>query len=515
MSTLEGPPKAFEFRTLLVYLLFAAGSAAICTQINVSLGVTPNTSIIGVIFAIIAARTIFRQFRSPERQVMLETATSAGGFAGANIALVSLAALYLLDLQTLAVPLFVGVTLGMALDIWLASRLFGSHAFPASAPWPDGEAVGRVIQIGDEGGTMGRHLLQGLGAGIVGRLLGLPMAGIGIAFIGNPSALAALGIGLVVRPFTPLIGWDLTTSYIPHGIMIGAGLVQITQTVPNFSRSISSSPDHTNEAQETPPHIGIRDLVFHLATFTVGAACLFFMAELWQEKTPSAENFSWIIFAGLAAVIHTLIVGYCAMLSGWFPSFAVAIALILIAALLNFPPETLAMLAGYILATGPLFADLGYDLKAGWIVRGRGTKPTSEREGRRQQVWLQQIGGLVGIVTAFMIFGAYWQQELIPPMGRVVATTIDLAVTPSLSKELAGGIFLGIAIQALGGAGRALGVLLSTGLLLDNSIYGWALLVALLIRNKFGKKPMKVRAPGLIAGDGLSGFGEAFVRGVL
>ena len=70
-------------------------------------------------------------------------------------------------------------------------------------------------------------------------------------------------------------------------------------------------------------------------------------------------------------------------------------------------------------------------------------------------------------------------------------------------------------IQALGGAGRALGVLLSTGLLLDNSIYGWALLVALLIRNKFGKKPMKVRAPGLIAGDGLSGFGEAFVRGVL
>lgn len=297
--------------------------------------------------------------------------------------------------------------------------------------------------------------------------------------------------------------------------MIGAGLVQIAQTVFTFRRSIPSSSDHTSETQETSSRIGIRDLVFHLATFTVGAACLFVMAELWQGKFPSVQIFSWIIFAGLAAVIHTLIVGYCAMLSGWFPSFAVAIALILIAALLNFPPETLAMLAGYILATGPLFADLGYDLKAGWIVRGRDINPIYEREGRRQQVWLQQIGGLVGIVTAFIIFGAYWQQDLIPPMGRVVATTIDLSVTPSLSDELAIGILLGIAIQALGGGRRALGVLLSTGLLLDNSIYGWALLVALLIRNKFGKKPMTVRAPGLIAGDGLTGFGEAFVRGVL
>ncbi len=509
------PPRALEARTLPVYLLFAAGSAAICTQISVRLGITPNTSIIGVVFAIIAARTVLRTFRSPERQVMLETATSAGGFAGANIGLIGLAALYLLDLQALVVPLLVGVTLGMVLDIWLASRLFGSSAFPADAPWPDGEAIGRVIQVGDEGGAMGRHLLQGIGAGIAGRLLGLPMAGIGIAFIGNPAALTALGVGLVVRPFTPVVGWDLTTSYVPHGIMIGAGLVQIAQTALVFRRSAGGPPDRTHAPGGTRSGIGMSDLVVHLAAFTVGAAGLSVLAGLWQPDVPGSQIILWIGFAGLAAVIHTLIVGYCAMLSGWFPSFAVAIALILVAALLRFPREALAMLAGYVLATGPLFADLGYDLKAGWIVRGRGTDPRYELEGRRQQAWLQQIGGLVGIATAFVAFGAYWQQDLIPPMSRVVAATVDLAVTPSLSTELAIGAALGAAIQAGGGAGRALGVLLATGLLLDSVLYGWALLAALLVRARIGTTPLAVRAPGLIAGDGLAGFVGAVARGFL
>lgn len=507
------PPRALEPRSLLFYLLFAAGSAAICTQINVRVGITPNTSIIGVVFALIASRTILRQFRSPERQVMLETTTSAGGFAGANIGLISLAALYLLDLQALVPPLLVGVTLGMVLDIWLASRLFGSSAFPADAPWPDGEAIGRVIQVGDQGGEMGRHLLQGIGAGILGRLLALPMAGVGIAFIGNPYALTALGIGLVVRPFTPTVGWDLTESYVPHGIMIGAGLVQIAQTAFVFRRSTTRAPAQPGTPSGAPQAIGMGHLIAHLGAFTLGAAVVAALAGFWGAALPTDQIVVWILFAGAAAVVHTLIVGYCAMLSGWFPSFAVAIALILLAAILRFPVEALALLAGYVLATGPLFADLGYDLKAGWIVRGRGADDARERDGRRQQVWLQQIGGLVGIATAALVVGTYWRLDLIPPMSRVVAATVDLAVTPSLSTDLAIGAAVGGLIQAAGGAGRALGVLLATGLLLDSVLYGWALLAALAVRARIGTAAMAVRAPGLIAGDGLAGFVGAVSRG--
>jgi uncharacterized oligopeptide transporter (OPT) family protein len=200
------------------------------------------------------------------------------------------------------------------------------------------------------------------------------------------------------------------------------------------------------------------------------------------------------------------------MLSGWFPSFAVAIALILVAALLRFPIDAMAVLAGYVFSTGPQFADLGFDLKSGWIIRGRGEVPELEAAGRRQQVWLQEIGALVGIMTAAAIFELYWRVNLVPPMSRVVAATVDFAITPTLSQDLLVGALIGAGAQVAGGAGRALGILLATGLLLENPLYGYALVVALIARAWMGTAPMRVRAPGLIAGDGIAGFLGAVFR---
>jgi len=54
-----------------------------------------------------------------------------------------------------------------------------------------------------------------------------------------------------------------------------------------------------------------------------------------------------------------------------------------------------------------------------------------------------------------------------------------------------------------------LGIMLATGLLLDNALYGYALAAALIVRAKTGTRPMAVRAPGLIAGDGIAGFVSA------
>jgi hypothetical protein len=100
----------------------------------------------------------------------------------------------------------------------------------------------------------------------------------------------------------------------------------------------------------------------------------------------------------------------------------------------------------------------------------------------------------------------------VPPMSRVVAATVEVAVTPSLATELAAGALMGAAVQAVGGARRALGILLATGLLLDNVLYGYALVAALVLRAWLGTTRMGVRAPGLIAGDGLAGFAAAIVR---
>jgi hypothetical protein len=83
--------------------------------------------------------------------------------------------------------------------------------------------------------------------------------------------------------------------------------------------------------------------------------------------------------------VHELIVGLAAMHSGWFPAFAVALITLVIGMLIGFPPVALALLVGFSAATGPAFADMGYDLKAGYMLRGYGSDRAFERDGRRQQ----------------------------------------------------------------------------------------------------------------------------------
>lgn len=503
-------PRAFEFPGVAFYLLLAALSAAICTQINVRLGITPNTAVVGVVAAMALGRKVFPYFASPERQVLVETATSAGGFAGANIALVSLGILYLLGLSRLVFPLLVGITTGMLADIWLAYRLFGTTAFPAHAAWPDGEAVGQVIMAGDEGGARARRLLQGVAAGAIGRLLQLPMAGVGIAFIGNPWALGALGIGLVLRGWVGrLLHFDWEHSYVPQGIMIGAALAQVGQTLLLLRGPAAQAkmpPQVSNTRHNTPIGSGL-----HLGVFLVCAAAMMALGRL-DRTMPSAQLLLWLGFAAVAAWLHTLIVGYCAMLSGWFPSFAVGVALLLVGLTMRFPLPALALLAGFILSTGPQFADLGYDLKSGWLVRGKGRDGAREAAGRFQQFLLQQVGAGVGIAIAAAVASFYFRASLIPPMSRVFAATASLVMDPAGTKTLALASVGGGALQLIGGPGRALGILFATGLLLVNPIYGVGLLVALVVRRLVEPDFMAIRAPGLIAGDGLFSFLEALLR---
>ena len=131
-----------------------------------------------------------------------------------------------------------------------------------------------------------------------------------------------------------------------------------------------------------------------------------------------------------------MIVGLAAMHSGWFPAFAVALITLLVGILIGFPPEALAMLCGFAAATGPAFADMGYDLKAGWILRGNGKNPAFELDGRRQQFLAASMAFLIAIPVVAFVYQDFFSQGLVPPVAKVYIAAIQAGVSFDIAKSL-------------------------------------------------------------------------------
>ncbi len=141
--------------------------------------------------------------------------------------------------------MLVGALCATCISVYFVYNLYDSSVYPASAPWPPGVATAQTIIAGDEGGDKIKRLLQGILAGAAGSAIkvpaawigipsavsyGLPMAGIGIVFLANLWSMSALAVGLLIRAYAPvLFGFDLGKTYIPHGIMVGAGLMSLIQ----------------------------------------------------------------------------------------------------------------------------------------------------------------------------------------------------------------------------------------------------------------------------------------------
>jgi len=158
---------------------------------------------------------------------------------------------------------------------------------------------------------------------------------------------------------------------------------------------------------------------------------------------------------------------------------------------------------------------MGYDLKTGWIIRGRGTNPAYELDGRRQQVISELIGGVIAMVVVGLLMDMHFRQNLIPPVSKVFAATIKAGSHPEILRQLLVWSVAGAALQFAGGAKKALGVLFATGLLINNPIYGIGLLVAVAIRLAFEKNHgelLELYGAGFIAGDGIYGFVNALGR---
>ncbi|MEW6308312.1 MAG: OPT/YSL family transporter [Bacillota bacterium] len=511
-------PRLFEPATLVTSALMAALSAVICMQIIGRIGITPNTSIIGALMAIIIGRVMLKSFRSLDRQNLVQTAASGGGFAAANAGLLSVAIVFAMGRTDLVLPMLAGAAIGVILDVWLGYKMFDTPLFPAANPWPPGIATARVLEAGDEGGHKAWRLVQGITVGAIGAYFKLPMAGIGIAFIANIFAISALGVGLLIRGYSPQwFGLDLGKTYYPQGFMIGAGIVQLVQAVLmllNRGKTVAEEGDAAAAGAVKLQLGGVdqrKEYAKHWLHFTLGAVALALISGVWAQLGV-AQLALWVIWAGFSAFISSIIVGMCAMHSGWFPAFAVTVIFLLGGMALGFPAVPLAFLTGYTASTGPIFADLGYDLKTGWLIRGKGKDVSYELQGRKQQFYAEVLGAAVGILVVLAFFQMHFDQNIIPPISKVFASTIKAGANPNVALHIMYAFLPGAILQFIGGPSRALGVLFATGLLINNPIYGIGLLGAVIVRLATGTKWMEVREAGLIAGDGLYGFVNSIIR---
>ncbi|MFG2432347.1 OPT/YSL family transporter [Streptomyces sp. NPDC048590] len=516
---------------LVILVVLAAVGAVIGIDLVSKLGISANTSVVGALVAMLIGRIplgFLRRMKSVHRQNLAQSAISAATFASANALLTSVAIPYVFGRQDLVWPMLAGSFIGLIVDAWVLYRAFGSRLLPADAAWPPGTAAAETIKAGDRGGRRALILAGGTVVGLAGTLLSLPLSAAGVAFLGNVWALMMFGIGLMLRQYSPdFFGTDLGAGFIPHGVMVGAGIVALGQAVHLLvGRRARKKDAEAARAEESAATLAVTDptveytvderalrlaLVRGYALFTAGAVVLAVLGGLLGDMSPLGIV-GWVLFAAFAALVHELIVGLAAMQSGWFPSFAVTLIFLILGLAMGIPSVPLALLIGYVSATGPAFADMGYDLKAGWLLR-RDHRPWNpyEREGRRQQFLAALIGFGVALVVVAVAWRSYFGQGLIPPVAKVYADTIKSGLSdPDAVRTMLLWAIPGAAVQLIGGTRRQMGVMLATGLLILTPQACWLVLGALAVRVVYRKlrgpaadEELNLIGAGVIAGSSL------------
>lgn len=512
--------RTFDWSLIVLSVFIAIFGAIIGMQIITTLGVTPNTSIIGAMVAMLIARIpaqMFYRYRQLETQNLVQTTISAATFGAANSLLIPIGLPYVMGLPELVVPMLIGASFALIIDALILYKVFDSKLFGANEAWPSGIATAEALRAGDQGGKKAKFLGIGIVAGIAGSAAGIPMSALGVAFIGNIWALTMFGIGLLLNGYSvPWFNININDYYLPHGMMIGAGLVALLQFI--FTILKSRKESKPVESTNTERHVYTRNELdvakgfgFGFLAYVFGAMLIALMAGLYSDLS-IGQLILFIVFAAFATLISEMIVGVAAMHSGWFPAFACTLIVLLIGMMLGFPPVALALLTGYTAATGPAFADFGFDLKTGFLIR-ESKNWEAELHGRRLQLKAGMIGLFVAIVMVALFHEMYFAQDLIPPVDRVFATTITDGITGQTGQYLFLWAIPGALIQLIGGPKRQLGIMLSTGLLVLNPWAGWAVLFGIIARvlilkwkGEEGEKVMFTTAAGFIAGDALYSF---------
>ncbi|MCX4445885.1 OPT/YSL family transporter [Streptomyces sp. NPDC087866] len=517
-------PRALAPGNLILTVVLSVFGAVVGVQLLATLGVTPSTSLIGALAAMTLARVplvALRGFRSVHAQNLAQTSISSATFGAANSLFLPIGIPFLFGMDDMIVPMLIGVAAAMLVDAWLLYRMYDTPAFPAKNPWPLGLAAAEAIKAGDEGGRRAKVLGLGLLTGLVGAVFSLPMSAFGVALIGGFGAMAAFGVGLLFSQYADsLLGLDINAMYLPHGMMIGAGLVALVQvghTILKARRTNAAQARAAEDTGEGARRMG-RSMRLGFGAYLVISVLLAFGTGAATHMSPGML-IGFLVYATVAAFLHELLVGIAAMHSGWFPAFAIALITLLLGILIGFPPEALVVLSGFTAATGPAFADMGYDLRTGYLLRGEDVDPAFELEGRRQQLIAAMIGFGVAIVVVLISYRMFFDNGQTAPIDAAYVAAIKAGPSMETARHLALWAIPGALVQIIGGSRRQLGILLATGLLITTPMAGWMVAAGIATRvlapRLFGKDvkgDLEVFAGGAIAGDALYSFGNGVFK---
>lgn len=528
-------PKAYAPHILILNIVMSVLGAIIGLELIVRTGVAPNTSIVGALFAIIISRipiAILKKYQSIHCQNLIQTSISGATFSAANCFLLPIGVPVIMGRMDLMYPMLIGSFLATIIDATILYKTFDSEMFPAEGAWPPGVASAESILAVVQKGKKALLLLAGMGIGIGGKMIGIPTDLLGVSWFGDFVAMAALGVGSLVIGIIktngfiidifgtslPVItdlfgeGADLMAQpmfqYMPHGIMIGAGLISLIQC----GRMLLKKSDGNSAAGKFSSSMANmkKALGGGYIAYLIVAVLLAVITGIWSDMS-MLQLIIWIVFSAFAAIASELIVGISAMYSGWFPGFATALIFLIVGMLIGFPAIPLGILVAYTSATGPAFSDMAYDLKCGYILRGCGQDQELEIEGRKQQYYSEMIGFAVAFVLVAIMAGKYFDQGLFAPVDATFAATIEAGAGAGVAKWLVIWAVPGAIIQLLGGS-RQVGILFATGLLVGSTINGLTILIALALRyvlvkrNKENEQTLNILGAGSLAGAALYSF---------
>ena len=528
-------PRLFEPGLLLLNLVLCVLGCIIGLELMANTGTTPNTSLVGALIAIIISRipiARFMKLRSIHRQNLIQTSISGATFAVANCMFLTVGVPILMGRSDLMIPMLIGVTLATVIDATILYKCFDTPMFPAEGAWPPGVATAETLLAVVNKGRRALLLLVGMGMGVVGKMIGLPMDLLGVSWFGNFAAMMGLGVGSLVigsvktnafgfklfgHSFVLVsdmfgAGYDtshLAITYLGHGLMIGAGMVSLIQAARMLMQKddgeSSAASRFTSSMKNMRTAMGLGYIAY--AVVALGIAIV---SGLLYEMS-IGMFVAWILFAAVAALVSEIMVGIAAMHSGWFPGFATAFVFLIIGMLIGFPALPLGILVAYTASTGPCFSDMGYDLKTGYILRGNGKDKELELFGRKQQWYAELLGFAVAFIMMAFFANNYFGQEMFAPVSKTYVSTIAAGTTPEIAKWLLIWAVPGAIIQWVFGH-RQVGILFATGILVGNTLNGLTILLALLLRyilekrNEENRQILTILGAGALAGSALYSF---------
>lgn len=519
--------KAFDPMILVVTILASCFGAIIDLELMTRVGVSQNTSIIGALLAVVISMIpgkLFHRFKNIHAQNLVQTSISGAAYAAANAMILPIGIPVLMGRSDLMLPVLFGVTLAAIVDGFLVYKVFDSPMFAATNPFPSGIATSETILALANRGKRSLLLFVGMGAGIAGKAASIPMDLFGVSWFANLLAMMAFALGSIAKGslipmWTAAISMDgvvpTMITYLPHGMMVGAGLISLIQAALVLGKKSKKSAEKTAQDATSERSVTMesmrKSLGIGFVLFLGIAILLAFTTGIYAEMS-AGQLVAWLLFAAFAAISSELVCGLSSMHSGWFPAMATALIFLIVGIMMGFPAMPLAILVAYTSSTGPAFCDMQTDLKCGWILRGRGANPEFEKAGRKQQFISELLGYCVAFVMVLLLANTYFDQGLFVPTTKTFIATIDAGANAEVAKWLLIWAIPGAVLQLIGGP-RQLGIMFATGLLIGNTRNGLTVLVALLIRivaTRWDKKKAQdllyILGAGCIAGSALYSF---------